>query len=250
MPPDRGGDREQWQCVPNKTRLGCESDPPVGLGGTWQGSGTTCDPNPCPWPYPGPGVDCFDPVEVDYIGEPVLYEDATTCVYKPMYADTCIAPYDEGDDIHYQITTTESQEIAIELDPQGEPGTGIALYSECPPTDKNCLGQSTGDTGEAHGFELMLAPGTYYVMVDSAQGCIANFEFGIAPGLYCPADLSGDGVVEAFDLAILLGDWGECPEPCVPGPPASTCAADLSGDCIVEAFDLAQLLGDWGPCPE
>ncbi len=64
----------------------------------------------------------------------------------------------------------------------------------------------------------------------------------------CPADLSGDGIVEAFDLAMLLGAWGPCPEPFKEGYPADTCPADLSGDCVVEAFDLALLLGAWGPC--
>ncbi len=71
---------------------------------------------------------------------------------------------------------------------------------------------------------------------------------GIPDECECPADLSGDGEIEAFDLAILLGAWGPCPEPCKPGDPADTCAADLSGDCQVEAFDLAILLGAWGPC--
>ena len=65
----------------------------------------------------------------------------------------------------------------------------------------------------------------------------------------CPADLSGDGVVEAFDLALLLGDWGPCDDPCAKGDPADTCASDLNGDCDVEAFDLAILLGAWGLCP-
>lgn len=66
----------------------------------------------------------------------------------------------------------------------------------------------------------------------------------------CPADLSGDDDVEAFDLAILLGAWGACAEPCTPGDPVNTCAADLTGDCDVEAFDLAILLGSWGSCFE
>ncbi|MEE9295587.1 MAG: right-handed parallel beta-helix repeat-containing protein, partial [Phycisphaerae bacterium] len=73
-------------------------------------------------------------------------------------------------------------------------------------------------------------------------------ENGIPDECECLADLSGDGAVEAFDLAILLGAWGPCPDPCKPGDPADTCAADLSGDCGVEAFDLAILLGAWGPC--
>jgi len=41
-------------------------------------------------------------------------------------------------------------------------------------------------------------------------------------------------------LAILLGAWG-------PVTPGSACLdADDSG--FIEAFDLAVLLGDWGPC--
>ena len=29
----------------------------------------------------------------------------------------------------------------------------------------------------------------------------------------CPADFDLDGDVDAFDLANLLGDWGDCPAP-------------------------------------
>ena len=65
----------------------------------------------------------------------------------------------------------------------------------------------------------------------------------------CPEDFDGSGEVEAFDLAILLGDWGPCPKPCEEGNPTDTCSSDLNGDCVVEAFDLALLLGSWGPCP-
>ncbi|MCH8053903.1 MAG: hypothetical protein IH895_07575, partial [Planctomycetes bacterium] len=55
--------------------------------------------------------------------------------------------------------------------------------------------------------------------------------------------------VEAFDLAVLLGSWGPCPDPCVPEEPSETCPADLDPNCDVGAFDLALLLGAWGPCP-
>ncbi len=55
-----------------------------------------------------------------------------------------------------------------------------------------------------------------------------------------PADFNFDGSVNPFDLAILLGSWGPCPE-----PPAN-CPADLDGDGFVNAFDLAILLGSWG----
>lgn len=65
----------------------------------------------------------------------------------------------------------------------------------------------------------------------------------------CFADFDHNGQVDAFDLAVLLGNWGPCQEPCVPGKPSETCPADLDPNCNVSAFDLALLLGAWGPCP-
>ncbi|MCH8031041.1 MAG: hypothetical protein IIB09_04400, partial [Bacteroidetes bacterium] len=54
-----------------------------------------------------------------------------------------------------------------------------------------------------------------------------------------PADVACDGSVSAFDLALLLGSWGPCPDP-------GDCPADLDGDGSVGAADLAFLLGSWG----
>ena len=54
-----------------------------------------------------------------------------------------------------------------------------------------------------------------------------------------PPDFNGDGSVGPFDLAILLGNWGPCPD-------QGACPADLNGDGEVNAFDLAMLLGAWG----
>ncbi len=65
----------------------------------------------------------------------------------------------------------------------------------------------------------------------------------------CPGDLDDDAIVGPFDLALLLGAWGQCPDPCAPGDPEGTCAADFDGDCAVGPFDLAIVLGAWGPCP-
>jgi hypothetical protein len=62
-----------------------------------------------------------------------------------------------------------------------------------------------------------------------------------------PADFNRNGTVDAFDLAFLLGNWGDCPEPCTQGDPVDTCTTDLDGDCDTGAFDLATLLGAWGP---
>ncbi len=65
----------------------------------------------------------------------------------------------------------------------------------------------------------------------------------------CPQDLDEDANVGAFDLALLLGAWGQCPDPCTEGNPDATCAPDFDVDCAVGAFDLAVLLGAWGFCP-
>lgn len=72
-----------------------------------------------------------------------------------------------------------------------------------------------------------------------------NNSNGIPDECECPADFDFDGTIGAFDLAVLLGSWGPCPE-----PPAD-CPADIhgEGDGIVQADDLAALLGSWGPCP-
>ena len=56
----------------------------------------------------------------------------------------------------------------------------------------------------------------------------------------CPTDVDGDGLTGAFDLAVLLGNWG-------PTVPDSACL-DANADGIIGAFDLAFLLGNWGPC--
>lgn len=53
------------------------------------------------------------------------------------------------------------------------------------------------------------------------------------------ADLNSDGVVNSADLAIVLGNWGQCPSPIEPCPP------DLDEDGEVGPADLAIVLGNW-----
>ncbi len=58
----------------------------------------------------------------------------------------------------------------------------------------------------------------------------------------CPTDADGSGDTGAFDLALLLGNWG----------PVTSAAACLNadGDGIIGPADLAILLDAWGACPE
>lgn len=61
----------------------------------------------------------------------------------------------------------------------------------------------------------------------------------------CPTDVDGSGNTGAFDLAILLGNWGPIPPD---ADPAVLCL-DADDDGAITAFDLAVLLGGWGECP-
>lgn len=58
----------------------------------------------------------------------------------------------------------------------------------------------------------------------------------------CPADLSGNGAVDFPDLLIILGSWGDCPDP------PDACRADLSANAAVDFADLVIVLAAWGPC--
>ncbi len=73
-------------------------------------------------------------------------------------------------------------------------------------------------------------------------------DFGLPPvPIECP-DFNGNGQVDLFDLALLVGNWGACKAPCMPGDPSQTCPTDLDGDCQTGPADLYILLGMWGPC--
>jgi hypothetical protein len=57
------------------------------------------------------------------------------------------------------------------------------------------------------------------------------------------ADINGDGTVGVSDLLLLLGAWGQCPDP------LADCPADIDGDGDVGVTDFLALLANWGPCP-
>jgi hypothetical protein len=52
-------------------------------------------------------------------------------------------------------------------------------------------------------------------------------------------DINDDGLVDVADLLLLLGAWGQCPDP------PSDCEADLDGDGAVDVADLLALLAAW-----
>ena len=116
--------------------------------------------------------------------------------------------------------------------------------NEAVPPDSADL-DDDGDTDEPTPFDL----DGYARIVDGDGDEEADVDMGayeFQTDLPCPWDLNGDGEVGPFDLALVLGFWGPCEEPCTP---EATCTTDLDGDCATGPFDLALILGFWGPCP-
>jgi len=116
--------------------------------------------------------------------------------------------------------------------------------NEAVPADSADL-DDDGDTDEPTPFDL----DGYARIVDGDGDEEADVDMGayeFQTDLPCPWDLDGDGTVGPFDLALVLGFWGPCEEPCTP---EATCTTDLDGDCATGPFDLALILGFWGPCP-
>jgi hypothetical protein len=138
--------------------------------GEYQGDFTTCDPNPCR----DPGDTCDNPLAVVVPGGLPYSDTNTTCGRGNDYTDTCLSPYDTGEDIVYELIVTATTTIQIAVDPQGVPDTGVALAWDCPPAE--CIEAASDPIGKPYSTDCyLLEPGTYYVMVDSTSECIGSF---------------------------------------------------------------------------
>jgi hypothetical protein len=156
----------------------------------------------------------------------------------PLHPDEVIVLV-SGSDVLFEVRDTHAQSCS-EYDDAGCPGVPMLAYAVA--------------TIEG------LPPGVYdasftYVPWANGESCCGTHyccndggpcdEPAVIPlgalVLVCAGDLNCDGDVDVFDLLILLGAWGPCPD-C----PKSPCPADLNGDCSVDVFDLLVLLGEWG----
>jgi len=92
--------------------------------------------------------------------------------------------------------------------------------------------EATGTFAITLGPATALSDGDGFAVPFSWAGGTITIDTTPAPS----PDLNGDGQVSAADLAILLGDWGNCPSL----PP------DLDGNGVVGSTDLGIFLGAWG----
>jgi hypothetical protein len=130
-----------------------------------------------------PGDDCSDPydVTINYATVPVYLQDLTTCGTGNDYSNTCLEQWDGGEDFVIRLDVQDIISLYFELDPKGTTYTGMALSDACPPGGQ-CITTSTNIGSGTHSmFAVMLAPGTYYLMVDTwpPPDCIPDFDLTI-----------------------------------------------------------------------
>lgn len=119
---------------------------------------------PCPTGAPSPGTNCENPIPVTSL--PFVDVNSTNDKIND-YTDTCLGNYDNGCDIVYELTITAMQCIDITVSgatPQDN-WIGVALDDVCPP-GLACIALGTSQSNVATISNLMLTPGTYYLMID------------------------------------------------------------------------------------
>jgi len=227
-------------CTDNVLEANCQ-----GPDDTWSFDVACGDLNPpCAGEVDPDGQDCEFPLFVTAIP----FDDVnTTADKKEDYSNTCLGVYDEGDDIVYEITLTSAHciDVTVEGATALDHSIGVLVDDVCPP-GLSCLAQATTTGTEATITDLLVSPGTYYLMIDRQPDdegfAILDFRLTIAdcpgpsgacclPGGQCAqvteADcMSANGLTWTMDAPCL-------PNPCVTG--------DADGDGDVDLADFALL---------
>jgi hypothetical protein len=227
-------------CDDNVLEANCQ-----GLDDAWS-VGIACgDLNPPCAPEIDPiGQDCEFPIVAA-----IPFDDVnTTADKKEDYASTCLGIYDDGDDIIYEIMLTNDHcvDITVAGATAVDHSIGVLVDAVCPPS-LSCLGQASTTGTVATINDLLLSPGTYYVMIDRQPDdegyAVLDFRLSIADcsapsGACCLQDaqcaqLSEEDCISANGLDWIINT--PCsPNPCAPGD------ADHDGDVDLADFALLQ----------
>jgi hypothetical protein len=135
----------------------------------------TNDSTGCTVSVPLLGQNCVNPIDIT--GE-VALTGQNNCGLIDDYNNTCLGYYDGGEDILYRWTVTQAGQYTIWLNPTTYTYSGILLDDNCPPDVTGCLAYHTNSAATPHGIVCYnLAPGVYYIMVDTwpSPTCIASF---------------------------------------------------------------------------
>lgn len=169
-------------CTDNVLEVNCQ-----GPGDVWS-VGVACgDLNPPCTPEIDPiGQDC----EFLLLISSIPFEDVnTTSDKKEDYSDTCLGPYDDGDDIVYEITLAGPHclDITVAGATSIDNHIGVVLDDVCPPSAASCIAQATTPSTVVTINQVALGPGVYYLMIDRLPDdegfAILDFRLSIAE---CP----------------------------------------------------------------
>ena len=129
------------------------------------------------------GATCDNPFTVTLPAD-LTYSDLgqTTCGFGDAYENTEMDDYDGGEDVIYELTVTEEIVIDVNIDPYSSTWTGIGVFDACPETGTLLASSYSSSSSNPHSIEnLILAPGTYYLMVDTwpSPNCITQYDLTI-----------------------------------------------------------------------
>lgn len=135
-----------------------------------------------PTPHRALGDDCTQPIPV-YIPNdlvPDFVDDNATCGRGDDYDQTCLGTFDGGEDIIYELNVTAAACINLMLEADTA-WTAMAIHDSCPLAPTTCLYEVANAANDIELIEVLLEPGTYYLMIDtwSPPDCIGSFTLTI-----------------------------------------------------------------------
>lgn len=203
-----------------------------------------------------PPPKCQSPMQI-LMPDDSPYNDCNqfTCGRLNEYSSTCMASYDGGEEMVYEVVVSSPGSYSFGLDPKSTTFTGMALGAVCPPAGsghQDCLAISTFNMAEPHGFVVELEPGNYYLMIDTwpSPECIPDYDLTVykLPPEYICGDANWDAVVGISDAIYIINyvfAGGDTPDPYESG--------DVSCDGMVNVSDAVWIInyifmGGYSPC--
>jgi hypothetical protein len=165
------------------------------------------------------GDDCSNPIMFSIgIGDTYSETGMTNCGSGNNYSNTDMGNYDGGEDIIYEFTVTEGANVNFLFSPSAT-YAAIGLFNACPDVTGSLItGWTNGFSGGPIEFSEALAPGTYYLMMDTwpTPDCITSFDLevtasAVTTGDACFAPFTygnvNDAAVNASTTAAGDADW-------------------------------------------
>ncbi len=171
------GDPLAPSCVEN-TQFECEA---LGDMMSWD-EGLTCA-DACP--VAGPGDNCSNPITFSLPAELPYSNNNYTCGRGNDYSevDMCYTyGYGAGEDIVYEFEVTSEIQVTFNMDPKGTTWTYCEIRTDCVPPAGDCVAYFKSTGGDPYSSSLLtLAPGTYYMIIDSwpSPDCIPDYDISI-----------------------------------------------------------------------